>query len=210
MDRVLREQFEFIECLFVFEGAVGIETQFHLMEGEAIPDAFHEIQFLFEVDGTDLQFHTTETFLQFLFHPLEHLVIASHPHESVDGDAFFTTTKGGVKEQVAIPEVQQRRLQAEAHRGVRAKGIDIDIAFLTEVLTEAIEFRFIRLIGQSIATQVGQWGTLAHTCPFTISEMNQPDLPGSINPARCPRRLLEMQYFLRQSIFQRHNNLFKT
>ena len=144
----------FIERLLVIEGTVGIEAQFHFVEGETITDALHEIQFLFEVDGADLQFHTAEAFLQLLFHPLEHLVVTPHPHESVDGDAFFTTTEGCVEEQVAIPEVQQSRLQSEQHRRIRAKGIDINIAFLTEVLTEAIEFRFIHLIRQSIAAEV--------------------------------------------------------
>ena len=80
MDGILRQQFEFIERLIEREGTVGIESQLYLMEREPFTDTLHQIQFLVEVDGPNLQFHTVETFLQLLLHALQHLLMVAHPH----------------------------------------------------------------------------------------------------------------------------------
>ena len=40
------------------ERAVGIQAQLHLVVAETLADAFDEVKFIVEVDGTDLQFDT--------------------------------------------------------------------------------------------------------------------------------------------------------
>ena len=121
MDGVLREEFEFVECFLEGEGTVGIEPQFHLMELEPLSDALHQVEFLFEVDGTNLQFHTTETLLQFLFHALQHLLIVAHPYEPIDGDAYLTTTERRIKKPVTSFQIQKCRFESEKHRGIVAE-----------------------------------------------------------------------------------------
>jgi hypothetical protein len=121
MDGVLRKELEFIEGVFVGEGAVSIETEFDFVEREPIPDSFDEVEFLVEVDGTDLKLDAAEASLQFLLHTLKHFLVIAHPDEAVDGDADLATRKSGVEEAVAMLEIQQSRLQAEKHRGVVAE-----------------------------------------------------------------------------------------
>ena len=67
------------------------------MERESFTDTFDQIKLLIEVDGTNLQFHAAETLFKFLFHTLQHLLIAAHPHQSIDGNTYLTTGKGGVE-----------------------------------------------------------------------------------------------------------------
>ena len=75
------------------EAAIGIYTQLNLLLGINITDALDEIEFLEEIDGTDFQFHAMETRLELLLQSCQHLLISSHPHQSVDGDAFFTSSE---------------------------------------------------------------------------------------------------------------------
>ena len=48
MDIVLREQLQFVEGFLVWKGTIGIKTEFYLMEGESVADAFDEIEAKFE------------------------------------------------------------------------------------------------------------------------------------------------------------------
>jgi hypothetical protein len=138
VDIILRQQLQLIECLIIGESAIGIHTELHLVEGEAISDTFNKVEFLIEVDGTDLEFDATETFCQFLFEALEHLFVVAHPNETVDGNADFATGESGVEETMAILEIQQGGFEAEEHRGVVAERVVVDFARLTEVLTYLI------------------------------------------------------------------------
>ena len=114
VDGILGEEFQFIEGFFILERAIGIKAQFYLMEGEAVADTTDEVELLFEVDGTDLEFHTTEAFLQFFFEALEHLIVTAHPHESVDGNTFFAPTEGGVEEKWEVLRRAKRQSRAKS------------------------------------------------------------------------------------------------
>ena len=70
------------------------------MVAETLADAFDEVKFIVEVDGTDLQFDTTEPLRQLFLHALQHLVVVAHPYEAVDGYAHLTTGKSGVEQVV--------------------------------------------------------------------------------------------------------------
>ena len=118
VDGVLRQEFQLIQRLLVLKGSVGIESQFHLMMREPFTDALHQIQFLVEVDGADLQFHATEALLQFLLHTLQHLLIAAHPHQSVDGNPHLAATERRIKQPIAIRHIQPRRFQSKKHRRI--------------------------------------------------------------------------------------------
>ena len=66
-----------------------------------------------EVDGPNLQFDTAEALLQLLLHALVHLLVAAHPHQSVDGDTLLTPTEGGVEQAVRSMRRALRTLQIE-------------------------------------------------------------------------------------------------
>ena len=91
------------------------------MEGEAITNATDEVEFLVEVNSADLEFDTAEAFLQLIFEALEHLVVVAHPDEAVDGDTGFAAGEGGIKQTIAVLEMEQRCLQTKKHRWVVAK-----------------------------------------------------------------------------------------
>ena len=54
--------------------------------------------FLDEVDGTDFQFHAKKTRLEFLLQPGQHLLVSTHPHQSVDCDTLFTSSERRIEE----------------------------------------------------------------------------------------------------------------
>ena len=83
------------------------------MEREAVAYTLDKVEFLVEVDGSNLEFDTAKAFFQFLFHALEHLVVVAHPDEAVDGNAYLTTTKSGVKHDVAMLQIEQGGLKSK-------------------------------------------------------------------------------------------------
>jgi hypothetical protein len=138
MDIILRQQLKFIQCLVIGESAIGIHTELHLVEGEAISNTFDEVEFLVKIDGADLEFDAAEAFCQFLFETLEHLFVVTHPDEAVDGDTDLTAREGRIKQTIAILEIQQGGFQAEEHGGVVAESVVVDFARLTEIVANLI------------------------------------------------------------------------
>ena len=59
-----------------------------------------------------------ESLFEFVLNAREHLLVGTHPHQSVDGDAFLTTREWSIKEDVASLEIEQCRLQSEEDGGI--------------------------------------------------------------------------------------------
>ena len=201
MDGILRQEFELIQGLIVLEGPVGIQPQFHLMERETLTDTFDQVQFLIEVDGTDLQFHTPEPLLQFLLHPLQHLLIAAHPHESVDGNPHLTATEGRVEQPIAMLQIQPCRLKSEQHRRIVSQVIIRYLSRLTHRLTHLTEYLLVRLVAHGVAAQIRQRSTFPYPFTHTIRQTDIPHSSLRIHTPRRPRRLLEMQCLLFYFVF---------
>ena len=203
MDGILRQQFEFIERLIEREGTVGIEPQLYLMEREPFADTFHQIQFLVEVDGPNLQFHTVETFLQLLLHALQHLFVVAHPHQTVDGDTLFTATEGIVEQPFSALEMQESRLESKAHRGIVAKCLIVEYTCMTKRRTETVEH--LRIARYGITTEIRERCTLAHACALTLRQRHEPTGACGVNATRRASRLFEMERTLLNAIG--HGNL---
>lgn len=62
-----------------------------------ITDALDESSSLKKSMAFDLQFHAMETRLELLLQPCQHLLVGSHPHQSVDGDSLFSPTERRVE-----------------------------------------------------------------------------------------------------------------
>ena len=93
MNVIFSQSLQLAHCILRQEAAIGIYTQLNLLLGIYITDALDEIEFLEKIDGTDLQFHAMETRLEFLLQSCQHLLIGSHPHQTVDCDTFFTSSE---------------------------------------------------------------------------------------------------------------------
>ena len=93
MNIILSQSLQLTHCILRQEAAIGIYTQLNLLLGIHITDALDEIEFLEEINGTNLQFHAMETRLEFLLQPGQHFLVGSHPHQSVDCDALFSPTE---------------------------------------------------------------------------------------------------------------------
>ena len=63
VDGILCEQFEFIESLVKRESSVGIDSQLDFVVGETFAYAFHHVELLFKLDGSNLQFYAVESLL---------------------------------------------------------------------------------------------------------------------------------------------------
>ena len=97
MNVIFSQSLQLAHCILWQKATIGIYPQLNLLLGIHITDALDEIEFLEEIDGTDFQFHAMETRLEFLLQPGQHLLIGSHPHQSVDGDALFTSSERRVE-----------------------------------------------------------------------------------------------------------------
>ena len=54
--------------------------------------------------------------------------MVAHPDKTIDGDTCFATGECGIKQAIAILEIQQSGFQAEEHRGVIAERVVVDFA----------------------------------------------------------------------------------
>jgi len=88
--------------------------------------------------GPHLQLQAVEALFQLLLQAAEHLVVAAHPYQPIDGDTLLASAEGGVEEAVATLQVEQGRLQAEEHRGVGAQGLVVDGPLLAELTAHLI------------------------------------------------------------------------
>ena len=93
MNVVFSQSLQLTHRILRQEATISIYTQLYLLLGIHITDALDEIKFLEEINGTNLQFHAMETRLEFLLQSRQHLFIGSHPNQSVDCDAFFTSSE---------------------------------------------------------------------------------------------------------------------
>ena len=139
------------------EPAVGIDTELNLVAREPFPDMPYELQLTVEVDGTNLQFHAVEPFLELLLQPFVHLVERPHPHEAVDGNALLTTREGGVGEgRTPRRELVEGGLEAEEHRWVGAQGLDGNGAVALHVGGGVGEQSLVIGLRHGIAAEVGE------------------------------------------------------
>ena len=90
------QAFEPVESFVGPESTVGIQSELHGLLVESLSDAAQKFDFLFEIDGSDLQFHATEALPEFFFKPRCHLAECPHPHQSIDGDSLFAPCKGRI------------------------------------------------------------------------------------------------------------------
>ena len=196
MNVVACQQPELVEGFVGSESAVGIHAQLYLLFAETLADATNQAQFLIEVDGSDLQFDASEPRIHLLFHARKHLVERSHPHQSVDGNAFLAACEGGVEESVgAGMEVLQGGLQSEEHGGEGSQTVVVDHARSTELVADGAQLGAI--IGNVVATELWQRCTLAHSAPsVVVGQGQEPRPPRCIHTARGARRLLEMEQAL--------------
>jgi len=171
VDGILRQQLQPIKSLVGTEAAIGIEPQLHLTTREALANATHQIELTVEVDSPHLQFHTTEALRELILHTAQHLLVAAHPHQSVDGDALLTASEGRV-EQLWRAETQHGGLQAKEHGGIVAHGLIVYLARSLHLIAKATQH--LGIVGTGIAAQVGQRCTLAQAPPLTVNHLYEP------------------------------------
>ena len=228
VDIVLGKCLQSAHRIFWRETAVGIHTQFHLFLIIYLTDALDEVEFLEEVDGTNLQFDTMETSLQLLFQASQHFLVSAHPHQSIDGDTLLATSKRRVVERGeilspsrhgngALPrsiamgsqqmlassrleEGSESRLQSEGDARVRPNHIVRDASHLLHHLAYLSERHLILWLG--ITTEVGQCGALPHslhTGSLIRGEMQVIAMSSGIDSARRTSRLLKVERTLRNA-----------
>ena len=73
------------------EAPIGINAQFYLLAAVAFANKSYQYYLPFPVDGSNLQFHASESCRQFFFNALVHLLERTHPHQSVDGNGEIPT-----------------------------------------------------------------------------------------------------------------------
>ena len=98
MNVIFSQSLQLTHCILRQKATIGIYTQLNLLLGINITDVLNEIEFLEKIDGTDFQFHAMETRLELLLQPCQHLLIGSHPHQSVDCDTFFSSSERRIEE----------------------------------------------------------------------------------------------------------------
>ena len=71
---------------------------------------------MFKINGTNLQFDTSETCFHFFLHPGKHLIVAAHPNKAIDGNALLAEGKGCVEnDRTTGKKIQQGCFNAEKH-----------------------------------------------------------------------------------------------
>ena len=98
MNIILCQSLQLTHCILRQEASIGIYTQLNLLLGINIADALDEIEFLEEIDGTNLQFHTMETSLKLFLQSCQHLFVSTHPYQSIDSDTLFSSSERRVVE----------------------------------------------------------------------------------------------------------------
>ena len=200
VDVVLRQQFELIERILVREGAVGIDAQFHLVVGETLTDALYQVQLMVKVDGTNLQLHTAEALFQLLLHALKHLLVGAHPDKTIDGNARLSTTESRIEEEWKVKgggwkvEGLHGGFQSEEHGGVVTQCFVRNLSRLLHLVTEATQH--LGIVGNIVARQLRQRGTLADARPLSVRDADKPATPLGIYTATRACRLFEMEHTL--------------
>ena len=121
------------------------------METEALADTAYQLQLLLKVDGTNLEFHATETLLQFLLQALQHLVVVAHPHEAVDGYAHLAARESSIEKQTSsffllTSYIQKCRLESEEHRGIVAHRLVVYLSRPFHLVAESPQhFAVVRM-----------------------------------------------------------------
>ena len=98
MNIILSQSLQLTHGILWQKTTIGIHSQFYLFLGIDITNALDEIEFLEEINGTNLQFHTMETRLELLLQSCQHLLVSTHPYQSVDGDTLFSFSERRVEE----------------------------------------------------------------------------------------------------------------
>ena len=145
---ILREQFQFIQCLVKFKSPIRIHAQFQFTRSEAFTNLFQQFQFRLEVDGTYLQFDASEPLFQFLLDALLHLVERTHPHQSVDrnGESLalrIFLQRGSYRRF----QIFQCRFHTKEHRGIVAHRFIVYLPCSLHVVTERPQsFTIVRYV----------------------------------------------------------------
>ena len=177
------------------EAAIGIDAQLYLFLGESGTNVAYKVKLLVKVDRPNLQFHTSEPGLHFLLQPREHLVIATHPHQAVNGNALLAACERRVEEHVASAlKAEQGRLQTKQDRRIRAQHVVVYLARKAEHVAHRIENAFI--LGYGITAEVWQRRTLSHALAVGLFGRGygyEPRLACGVDAPRCSCRLFKMQ-----------------
>ena len=163
MNVVTGELLQALRSLCWRETAIGVDTQLYLVLRKRFTDMTHEGELMTEVDGSDLQLYAAKSVAHLGLKTLKHLIEASHPHQSVDGDAFLAACERRVEEHAlaSVLEVEQGRLKTEEHGGVRAEHICGHTSHRLHHTTQRTQGALI--VGAGVATEVGERGTLSHS-----------------------------------------------
>ena len=132
VDVVLRKLFETLQRTVGSESAVGVYAQLNLFFRESAAYMAHKVEFAVEVDGANLQLHTSEAGTHLLLQALQHLLVVAHPHQSVYRYACLATSETVVEQHAcaATLEVEQSRLKSEQNRRIRTQSVVADVALL--------------------------------------------------------------------------------